>query len=85
MSTLAYLLVERMRAAGLAGPELARATAGRRRLKLLKVAAQVRISVRRGYVQLSRAWPPGATPLRSAPGVCASRAWGVANLSDHNL
>jgi hypothetical protein len=27
------------------------------RLKLLKVAAQVRVSVRRVYVQLSRAWP----------------------------
>jgi hypothetical protein len=47
LSTLAYLLLERMRAVGLAGTELAPATAGSLRLKRLKVAAQVRISVRR--------------------------------------
>lgn len=39
LATLAYLLVERVRAIGLAGPQLARATAGSVRLKLLKVAA----------------------------------------------
>ena len=42
---------------GLAGTELARATVGSVRLKLLKVAAQVRVSVRRVYVQLSSAYP----------------------------
>ena len=42
---------------GLAGTELAQATAGSVRLKLLKVAAQVRVSVRRVYVQLSSAYP----------------------------
>jgi hypothetical protein len=67
-STLAYLLLERMRAAGLAGAELAHATAGRLRLKLLKVAAQVRIRVRRVYVQLSSAWP-----WRDAFALCARR------------
>jgi hypothetical protein len=53
----AYLLLERLRSQGLAGTELARATAGSVRLKLLKVAAQVRVSVRRVYVQLSSAYP----------------------------
>jgi hypothetical protein len=56
-ATFAYLLMERVRALGLCGTELARATMGSVRLKLLKVAAQVRVSVRRVYVQLSRAWP----------------------------
>jgi hypothetical protein len=57
LAALAYLLLERMRALGLAGTELARATAGSVRLKLLKVAGQVRVSVRRVYVQLSSAYP----------------------------
>ena len=47
LAALAYLLLERMRTLGLAGTELARATAGSVRLKLLKVAGQVRVSVRR--------------------------------------
>jgi len=56
-AAFAYLLIERVRAVGLRGTELARATAGSVRLKLLKVAAQVKVSVRRVYVQLSSAWP----------------------------
>jgi hypothetical protein len=57
LATLAYLLLDRVRAIGCAGTTLARATAGSVRLKLLKVAAVVRVSVRRVQVQLSRAWP----------------------------
>jgi hypothetical protein len=57
LATLAYLLLERVRALGLAGTELARATVGSVRLKLLKVAAQVKVSVRRVFVQLSSAYP----------------------------
>jgi len=49
--------MERVRALGLAGTELAQATVGSVRLKLLKVAAQVTVSVRRVYVQLSSAYP----------------------------
>jgi hypothetical protein len=56
-ATFAYLLLERVRALGLAGTDLAHATVGSIRLKLLKVAAQVRVSVRRVYVQLSSAYP----------------------------
>jgi hypothetical protein len=56
-ATLAYLLLERMRTLGCRGTELARATVGSVRIKLLKVAAQVRVSVRRIYVQLSSAFP----------------------------
>ena len=57
LATFAYLLLERLRTWGLAGTDLARATAGSVRLKLLKVAGQVRVSVRRVYVQLSSACP----------------------------
>lgn len=57
LATFAYLLLERMRTLGLAGSELAQATVGTLRLRLLKVAAQVRVSVRRVYVQLSSAYP----------------------------
>lgn len=57
LAAFAYLLLERMRTLGLAGTELAQATVGSVRLRLLKVAAQVRISVRRVYVQLSSAYP----------------------------
>ena len=57
LATFAYLLMERVRALGLWGTELAQATMGSVRLKLLKVAAQVTVSVRRVYVQLSSAYP----------------------------
>ena len=55
-ATLAYLLLDRMRTLGLRGTALAQATAGTIRTRVLKVAAQVRVSVRRGYVQMSSAF-----------------------------
>ena len=57
LATFAYLLLERLRALTCRGTELARATAGTLRLKLLKVAAQVTVSVRRVYVRLCSAYP----------------------------
>jgi hypothetical protein len=57
LATFAYLLLERVRAWGLAGTEWVRATVGTVRLRLLKVAAQVTVSVRRVYVRLSSAYP----------------------------
>lgn len=57
LAAFAYLLLERVRALGLAGTKLAQATAGTIRLHLLKVAAQVTVSVRRVYVQLNSAFP----------------------------
>jgi len=56
-ATFAYLLMERLRCLGLAGTELAQATVGSVRLKLLKVAAEVTVSVRRVYIQLSSSYP----------------------------
>jgi hypothetical protein len=57
LASFAYLLVERVRTLGLHGTALAQATAGTIRLKLFKVAAQVSVSVRRVYIQLSSAYP----------------------------
>lgn len=57
LSGFAYLLMERLRAWGLAGTSMARATLGTVRLRLLKVAAQVRVSVRRMHVALCSAFP----------------------------
>lgn len=57
LATFAYLLLERVRALGLKGTDLANATVGSVRLKLLKIAAQVTVSVRRVYVQLPSVYP----------------------------
>jgi len=56
LATVAYLLVERLRALTLRGTEWARATVGTIRQRLLKVAAEVRVSVRRVYVRLCSAF-----------------------------
>jgi len=68
LATFAYLLMERVRTLGLSGSQLAQATVGSVRLKLLKVAAQVTVSVRRVYVQLSSAYP-----LQELFGLCQRR------------
>jgi hypothetical protein len=60
LATLAYLLIERVRAIGCIGTRLARATAGTIRVQLFKLAAQVTVSVRRVRVQFSAAQPQQA-------------------------
>jgi len=57
LATLAYLLLDRLRTLCLQDTELAHATVGTIRLRLLKVAAQVTMSVRRVYVRLCSAFP----------------------------
>ncbi len=56
-SAFAYLLVERLRAIGLKGTALARANLGTVRVKLLKVAAHIKVSVRRVHVSLNSVFP----------------------------
>jgi hypothetical protein len=56
-SSLAYVLVKALRRLGLAGTEWAEAQADTIRLKLLKIAAQVRITARRIWVRYSCAYP----------------------------
>ena len=56
-STFAYLLLGQVRAVALSGTRLAQATVGTIRLHLLKIAAQVTVSVRRIHVRLCSACP----------------------------
>jgi Transposase DDE domain group 1 len=54
---LAYVLMTALRRLALAGTELAHATAGTIRLKLLKLGALVKVSVRRIKIALASACP----------------------------
>jgi hypothetical protein len=56
-STVAYLLLQGLRRLGLAGTELAKAQCHTVRLKLLKIGAQIRITVRKVWVSLSTGYP----------------------------
>lgn len=56
-SSLAYVLVEALRRLGLAGTQWAEAQVDTIRLKLLKIAAQVRITARRIWVRYTYAYP----------------------------
>lgn len=56
-SSVAYLLLVELRRLGLTGTALARAQCGTIRLKLLKIGARIRITVRRVWVSLSSAYP----------------------------
>ena len=57
LSAAAYVLVEAVRRLALAGTELARAQVSTIRLRLLKVAGLVQVSVRRVYVRLASGFP----------------------------
>jgi hypothetical protein len=59
-ASMAYVLMCALRRIGLAGTELARATCGTIRLELLKIGAQVTVSVRRVHVAMSTACPARA-------------------------
>lgn len=57
LASAAYVLVEHLRREGLRGTELARAQVGTVRLKLFKIAARVRVSVRRVVLHLASSYP----------------------------
>jgi hypothetical protein len=56
-SSLAYVLVEALRRVGLAGTEGAELQVETIRLRLLKIAAQVRITARRIWIRYTKAYP----------------------------
>lgn len=56
-SSMAYVLMSELRRIGLAGTELARAQCGTIRLRLLKIGARVRVSVRKIWVSMSEGYP----------------------------
>lgn len=59
-SSVAYLLMESLRRLGLKGTEWAQAQADTLRVKLLKVGAQIRVTVRRVWVSLAEGYPYAA-------------------------
>src|SRR5229473_1557815 len=56
-SSLAYVLVEALRRVGLAGTEWAEDQVETIRLRLLKIAAQVRITARKIWIRYAKAYP----------------------------
>jgi hypothetical protein len=56
-SLMAYVLMRRLRSVSLQGTEMAKATCGTIRTKLLKIAVQIKISVRRVVIHLPTACP----------------------------
>lgn len=56
-SSMAYVLMNRLRSTALAGTEMAQATCGTIRIKLFKIAAALKITVRRVAIHLPTACP----------------------------
>jgi hypothetical protein len=56
-SSFAYVLLCALRRLGLQGTKLARAQRGSIRLKLLKIGARIRVSVRRIRISFSESYP----------------------------
>ena len=56
-SSLAYVILNELRAVGLRGTRMAQATCESIRLKLLKIGAQVRLSVRRVVLSMAGGYP----------------------------
>ncbi len=59
-SSIAYVLLQTLRRMALAGTALEKAQCGTIRLKLLKIGAQIRVTVRKVWVSLSAAYPRAA-------------------------
>jgi hypothetical protein len=57
LSSVAYTLMLALRRLGLKGTKLAKAQCGTIRLKLLKIGAQIRVTVRKVWVSLSESYP----------------------------
>ncbi len=56
-SSVAYTLLSALRRLGLKGTDLAKAQCGTIRLKLLKIGAQIRVTVRKVWVSLAESYP----------------------------
>jgi hypothetical protein len=57
LSAAAYILVSGLRRVGLKGTELAHAQASTIRTKLLKIGAQIRVSVRKVWISMASSYP----------------------------
>lgn len=56
-SSIAYVLLQTLRRLALAGTELEKAQCGTIRLKLLKIGAQIRVTVRKVWVSMAQGYP----------------------------
>jgi hypothetical protein len=66
LSAAAYVLVSGLRRVGLKGTELEQAQVSTIRTKLLKIGAQIRVSVRKIWVSMASSYPwQGTYPLLS--------------------
>jgi hypothetical protein len=72
-SSIAYVLLQTLRRTALAGTELEKAQCGTIRLKLLKIGAQVRVTVRKVWISLSESYPYAALFARVLATLEASR------------
>jgi hypothetical protein len=59
-SSITYVLLQTLRRTALAGTELAHAQCGTIRLKLLKIGAQIRVTVRKVWISLAEGYPYAA-------------------------
>ena len=59
-SSIAYVLLQTLRRTALAGTELAHAQCGTIRRKLLKIGAQIRVTVRKVWISLAEGYPYAA-------------------------
>jgi len=57
LSAAAYILVSGLRRVGLRGTELAQAQVSTIRTRLLKIGAQIRVSVRRVWISMASSYP----------------------------
>src|ERR1700710_1121297 len=57
LSAVAYMLVSGLRRVGLEGADLAQARVSTIRTKLLKIGAQIRVSVRKVWVSMASSYP----------------------------
>ncbi len=71
-SSIAYVLLQTLRQTALAGTELEKAQCGTIRRKLLKIGAQVRVTVRKVWISLSESYPYAALFAQILAGVEAS-------------
>ena len=56
-SSITYVLLQTLRRTALAGTELEKAQCGTIRLNLLKIGAQVRVTVRKVWISLAGGYP----------------------------
>ena len=71
-ASFAYILICALRRIGLKHTTLAEATCGTIRLKLLKIGAQVRVSVRRIKIAMASAYPNVQEFLLARTRICAA-------------